>query len=406
MKITYLLAALAPAAWAGPSIAAITLDGTRDAAYGPALAVQTVQTGFGNATNPSGLGGGGELDAAYAVVENGRLYIMLTGNIENNFNKLSLFIDSKPGGENVLSASPQYDYEYLSQNFGGMTFDAGFAADYHLYARWGSLTGSIFTVDIVDRNGGGSATVKGNGGYANVGGGTGVQSGVVNPGDMGLGSTGVGEVRNLTPFLTQPLEFGFNNTNTAGVGGSSGAAANQAAALAVTKGFEFSIALTDIGNPQPGDAIKIHAAYGNGNNNYHSNQILGGLPVGTGNLGGNGAGGSIGDLSGINFNNFAGDQFFTITVTGIDGDLDYDGFVGINDLNIVLSEWNNNGPLNDPRADPSGDGFVGIADLAVILGNWNVGTPPAAISIPEPAMFMCTIALGFGLLKRGNPYRT
>jgi hypothetical protein len=325
---------------------------------------------------------------------------MITGNIENNFNKLSLFIDSRPGGENVLSASPQYDYEYLSQNLGGMTFDAGFAADYHLYARWGSLTGSIFTVDIVDRNGGGSATVKGNGGYANTGGGTGIQSGVVNPDDMGLGSTGVGEVRNLTPFLTQPLAFGFNNTNTAGVGGSSGAAANQAAALAVTKGFEFSIALTDLGNPQPGDTINIHAAYGNGNNNYHSNQVLGGLPVGTGNLGGNGTGGSIGDLSGINFNNFAGDQFFTVTVTGITGDLDYDGFVGINDLNIILSEWNNNGPLNDPRADPSGDGFVGIEDLGIVLGNWNTGTPPVAISIPEPASAACLLSIGVYLLAR------
>lgn len=400
MRITHVLAAVAPVAMACPSFAAITIDGTRDAAYGPALAIQTIQTGFGNATNPSGLGGGGELDAAYAVIENGRLHVMITGNIENNFNKLSLFIDSRPGGENVLSASPQYDYEYLSQNLGGMTFDTGFTADYHLYARWGSLTGSVFTVDIVDRNGGGSATVKGNGGYANTGGGTGIQSGVVNPGDMGLGSTGVGEVRNLTPFLTNPLEFGFNNTNTAGVGGSSGAAANQAAALAVTKGFEFSIAMADIGNPQPGDEIKIHAAYGNGNNNYHSNQILGGLPVGTGNLGSNGTGGSIGNLSGINFNNFVGDQFFTIFVTGIHGDLDYDGFVGINDLNIVLSNWNNTDPLNDPRADPSGDGFVGIADLATVLGNWNTGTQPAANFIPEPASAVCLLMLGAYLLPR------
>lgn len=381
------------------SATAITMDGTRDAAYGPALAVQTIQTGFGNATNPSGLGGGGELDAAYAVVEGGRLNVMLTGNIENNFNKLNIFIDSKPGGENVLSASPQYDYEHISRNFGGMTFDTGFAADYHLYARWGSLTGSIFTVDIVDRNGG-SATVSGNGAPSSTGGGTAIQSGVVNPGDLGLGSTGVGEVRNLTPFLNNPLTFGFNNTNTAGVGGNSGAAANQADALAVTTGFEFSIALADLGNPQPGDEIKIHAAYGNSNHNFHSNQTLGGLPVGSGNLGGNGTGGSIGNLSGIDFNNFTGEQFFTITVAGIQGDLDFDGFVGIGDLNIVLSEWNNSGTLDDPWADPSGDGFVGIEDLGVVLGNWNTGTPPVTASIPDPATFTLITLAGFTLLLR------
>ncbi len=399
--IYYLLLGLSSAAASGPAWAAITIDGTRDAAYGPALAVQTIRTGFGNATNPTGLGGGGELDAAYAVVEGGRLYVMVAGNIENNFNKLGLFIDAKPGGENTLSDTPEYDYEHISRNFGGLTFDAGFNADYHLYARWGSLTGNNFTVDIVDRNGGGDATVKGNGGSAGTGVGTGIQSGVVNPSDPGLGSTGVGEVRNLTPFLTNPLAFAFNNTNTAGVLGSgSGTTANQADALAVNTGFEFSIDLADLGNPQPGDVIKILAVYGNGDNNFLSNQTLGGLPAGTGNLGGNGTGGFTGNLAGINFNNFPGEQFFSITVAGVQGDLDHDGFVGIADLNIVLGDWNNNAPVNDPRADPSGDGFVGIEDLNTVLGNWNAGTPPATAPVPEPAAFTLFAAAGLGLLQR------
>ena len=399
--IHYLLLALSSAAASGPAWAAITIDGTRDAAYGPALAVQTIRTGFGNAINPTGLGGGGELDAAYALVEGGRLYVMVTGNIENNFNKLGLFIDAKPGGENTLSDTPGYDYEHISRNFGGLTFDDGFNADYHLYARWGSLTGNNFTVDIVDRNGGGDATVKGNGGSAGTGVGTGIQAGVVNPSDPGLGSTGVGEVRNLTPFLTNPLAFAFNNTNTAGVLGSgSGTTANQADALAVNTGFEFSIDLADLGNPQPGDVIKILAVYGNGDNNFLSNQTLGGLPAGTGNLGGNGTGGFTGNLAGINFNNFPGDQFFSVTVAGVLGDLDHDGFVGIADLNIVLGDWNNNAPSNDPRADPSGDGFVGIEDLNTVLGNWNAGTPPAAAPVPEPAACSLFAAAGLGLLQR------
>lgn len=68
------------------------------------------------------------------------------------------------------------------------------------------------------------------------------------------------------------------------------------------------------------------------------------------------------------------------------GDLDFDGFVGIEDLNRVLSQWNTSvTPGNPLFADPSGDGFVGIEDLNTVLGNWNAGTPPGAGSnIPEP----------------------
>ena len=288
-----------------PLNAAPAVDGTRDAAYGPALAVQTVQTQFGNSTG--GITGGGELDAAYATVEGGRLYVLLTGNIENNFNKVSVFIDSKAGGENVLSNVPQYDFNNVSQNFGGLTFDSGFAADYHLFARWGG-GGNVFDVDIADRNGGGGASVNVNGAAATTGAGTAVQSGAVAPGNNGTNNLGN---RALTGFLTQNLDFGFNNNNSAGVTGGT-AAADPVAAAAVTTGFEFSVALADIGNPS--DFINIHAVYGNGDNNFHSNQTLGGLPAPAGNLGGDGNGSFTGTLSGVNFNNFAGDQYFTVTV--------------------------------------------------------------------------------------------
>ena len=87
----------------------------------------------------------------------------------------------------------------------------------------------------------------------------------------------------------------------------------------------------------------------------------------------------------------------------IPGDLDSDGFVGINDLNLVLAAWNQNVPPADPLADPSGDGFVGIDDLNTVLGNWNAGTPPQSTrpalqtSIPEPtsatSVVLCLFAL-------------
>jgi hypothetical protein len=52
----------------------------------------------------------------------------------------------------------------------------------------------------------------------------------------------------------------------------------------------------------------------NGDHNYLSNQIMGPLPSGTGNLGGDGAANFTGTLGGVNFNQFAGLQYFSIAV--------------------------------------------------------------------------------------------
>ena len=59
------------------------------------------------------------------------------------------------------------------------------------------------------------------------------------------------------------------------------------------------------------------------------------------------------------------------------GDLNFDGFVGVDDLNTVLSFWNQSVTPGDRAAgDPSGDGFVGVDDLGLVLVNWNSGLPP------------------------------
>ena len=310
-----LLSLLAVSFLASSTGAAPTINGVLELDYGGPLAVQSVETDFGDSSG--GLTSGGELDAGYAVIDGGRLYVMLTGNIENNFNKLSVFIDSVPGGENVLTNIPQYDVNNVSQNFGGLTFDSGFQADYHLFGRWAAANGNTFEVDIAKRAGGGNASVGVNGAAASLGAGMPIQVGVINPGNNGMNSLGN---RALAGFLTNPLNFGFNNNNSGGVDAcntpamSGCQAANVPAALAVTTGLEFSIALADLGNPSEGSQIKIHAVYGNGDNNYHSNQTLAGLPAGTIRLGGDGTGGFTGTLSGVNFNNFAGNQYFVITV--------------------------------------------------------------------------------------------
>ena len=291
---------------AAPALAAVAVDGTRDASYGAPLAVQATQTGFGDA-NPPGSLGGSELDAAYGRVESGRLYILLTGNHEPNFNKLDIFIDSQAGGENVLSGTPQYDFfngtTWISQNMVGLTFDAGFTADYHLFSRWSSGS-SPYQTDFVNRAGGGSAQVPGSTGASPNAVGL-IAAGTIPAGNVGTNAS--------ASALTQFLEFAINDNNVAGVTGGSGAA-NPADAAAVTTGMEFSVALADLGNPAVGSTIRIAAMINNGDHNYLSNQILGALLPPQGNLGGDGSGGFTGTLSGVNFNNFAGLQYFSVLV--------------------------------------------------------------------------------------------
>lgn len=285
---------------------AITVDGTLDAGYGAPITVQTVDTQFGDASPPGSLGGS-ELDAGYAVVSSGRLYLMLTGNHEPNFNKLDIMIDSRPGGENSLSNLPEYDFNngsnWISTNMRGLTFDAGFEADYHLFSRWGSGSGA-YEVDFVDRQGGGAAMVPGSKGASPN------AVGLIAAGSIAAGNVGTNA---SASSLTQNLDFAINDNNAAGVGGGTGVA-NQAAAAAVTTGMEFSIDLADLGNPAPGSSIKIFAAINNGDHNYLSNQLLGGLSGPQGNLGGDGGGGFTGTLSGVNLNQFAGLQYFTVVV--------------------------------------------------------------------------------------------
>jgi hypothetical protein len=58
------------------------------------------------------------------------------------------------------------------------------------------------------------------------------------------------------------------------------------------------------------------------------------------------------------------------------------------------------GYTGDPLADQSGDDFVGIDDMNIVLGNWNAGTPPASgASIQEPAG-LAAPCLSVPVLKR------
>ena len=87
------------------------------------------------------------------------------------------------------------------------------------------------------------------------------------------------------------------------------------------------------------------------------------------------------------------------------GDLNGDGYVGLDDLQPILDHWNQTVTLGDASmgdvAGPGGggpDGYVGLDDLQPVLDHWNEGTPPGAdvsTLIPEPASvgWWCVLAL-------------
>jgi hypothetical protein len=279
----FVLAVAALPAWAAP-----VLDGTRDATYS-LRAVQTVETQFGDA-NPNG---GSELDAAWAQIDGGTLYLMLTGNLENNFNKLNVFIDSVAGGQNQLqnadgSGGNNPTNDGWAGKYAGFTFDAGFEADYMLILRNGNFGGDRFDID-----------------YAVIGGGALAFEAASN---VFAGSL-TGSNSNALPLAG--IGVAHDRSNTAGVMGGTNAA-DQTAAAAVTTGIELAIPLSALGNPNP-QSIKVSAMINGSNHDYLSNQFLGGLPAGQGNLGGDGAGGFNGTVGLINLNNYPNtDQFFTV----------------------------------------------------------------------------------------------
>jgi len=245
----------------------------------------------------------------------------LTGNIENNFNKICILIDSKAGGENVFSGTPGNDN---STTMTGMTFDAGFEADYFIIARRGS---SKFDFDIAEL---GTMNFTS---LFDVFGGADEGAGVV----PGGGSANV-----------NPINVAYNNSNLAGIAGGT-LAAHMAAAMLVETGFEMSIDLADLGSPT-GD-IKVMAFVSGSNLDYASNQFLGSLTAPQGNLGGDGTGAFNGTMV-FDLNTFTGDQFFCIPTSTNLGDnycqvndnssggpalMNISGSLSIADANFVMS---------------------------------------------------------------------
>ncbi|MGA1223713.1 MAG: hypothetical protein ACO31E_03995 [Phycisphaerales bacterium] len=321
--------------------AQITLDGIADAAYGAPLAVQNTQTQFGD----SNLGlidfsNGSEIDALYARVEGGILFVMVAGNLESNFNKLEIFVDGVDGGQNQIRGdNPDVDFNGINRMgddlatpkvVEGLTFDLAFSPD-----LWVSLTcgGDPFAVYMNQAElltlGGGA------GGYLGTG---------------GAGATGA------TVFKSG-FGFGIDNSNIAGVIG--GTDIDTKSGASVLTGVEIQIPLSAIPGYVSGD-VKVMAFINGGGHDFCSNQFIPGL----------GGGPNLGDPRFVNLDLIPGDQFVTVGGGGGGGgcpaDLDFDGVVGASDLAALLNAWGGSGGA----ADLDLDGIVGASDLAALLNAW------------------------------------
>ena len=87
------------------------------------------------------------------------------------------------------------------------------------------------------------------------------------------------------------------------------------------------------------------------------------------------------------------------------GDANQDGKVDINDLTIVLANYNQSG-LSWPQGDFNADGKVDINDLTIVLAHYNQSIGSAAgglAAVPEPsaaARFAALVLAAGGLCGR------
>jgi len=270
----------------------IVVDGTVDAAYGAARSVQTIQTDGATVDSHLGLLGpanGSELDAAYAQIADGVLYVVLPGNLLAEGNPvdygflagaLELFVDCVPGGQNTLRGDDWNPNPWGTMPLTGLTFDAGFEPDY-----WLSCSGTL--ANYYDPN---SAYTL-NATFAAL------PTGVGGSG-WSLGGAAAGGPGTLVGG-TNPdgIRVTIDDRNVAGV--TAGCAA--ASGAGVTTGVEWAIPLAALGNPT--GCLRICAFETVSSHRSVINQVLGPLPPGS----------CVPGLpSTVSFATYAGDQFFTI----------------------------------------------------------------------------------------------
>ena len=251
------------------SQAQITVDGTKEAAYGSPISVQSTTSNWGSRA----------LANLSVKQEGGTLYLFIAanaGNLGGTPDAVFVFIDSKTGGSNILvnNLISGGGEEYAINNFGssataGFTFESGFSPDFAIRVHEGGWTALY---------------------------------------PLAPGSS--------RTYLSQ-------TTTTSASGGPVTAMRTEWAAVTSgnysthNKGIEIALSLAALGVPSgTGQTVKVVAILGNQNTDYFSNQVLGSLPTGSADLGGWGV------FQAVNLNTVSGTQTISFSVDNLDSDGD------------------------------------------------------------------------------------
>lgn len=366
-----------------------------------------------NVTRPNrDIAAGSEIDGLYATIDGGYLYVLITGNLENNGNTLELFFDvdsgaASPDGQNRLR------FDNVSADFGGLLresatdgttsdglkFETGFAADYWfsvknfgfpienfafasvLRLNGPDVDGSFFPLDYGSFDGG----LKSTNDPMNFDG---------PRRDIQDQTTTVGIFTNYGPRLSRliadnPLgvptpnliEVAIDNNNVGGVTGND-ASPSVLGASAVTTGVEFRIRLDELGwdNTSP---IRIAGYLASGGRDAVSNQVLGGL---NGFVEGSvsSVAANLGDPRLLDLSTIPGVQYVEISTTPTcPADLDNgtgtgtpDGGVDVNDLLFFLVNFEAGSAaadLDNGSGTGTHDGGVDVNDLLFFLIHFEAG---------------------------------
>ncbi|MCL4221682.1 MAG: hypothetical protein KJZ65_09990 [Phycisphaerales bacterium] len=340
---------------------------------------------------------GSEIDnvRSYLDTANGKLYIFIGGNMEVNYNKLSLFIDCAPGGQNTLR-NDNVDISFNGLNRqANLVFDEGFTADYWLNVNNGVDGGTGNLQNYTD-----CAVLRTNGpivdpffalraDYGSYFGGhvtTGTGQPVSNPVEvMDFSGTRFDQqdgflanlYSNYAPRASSDLGLdilmgmadpgdrpasgllrtAINNSNVAGVSSSS-----AAGSASVNTGVEICIDLAELGWDGQQD-ILLAGWVASGGFDYVSNQVIGGLP----------AGDNLGEVSNINFNNVAGTQYVNLMAQApsCPADTNNDGVLNFFDVQTFLAWFS----AHDDRADFIDDNVFNFFDVQNFLAQFSAGCP-------------------------------
>ncbi|MCK4872660.1 MAG: hypothetical protein KAS72_08035 [Phycisphaerales bacterium] len=374
LSARHIVAAAATAALPAVALAAPTIDGQNiPGDFGTAAATQRFQTNFGDDQSGDQFGLGSELDQLFITNDGDKLYLGMTGNLQNNGNCIVVFFDVDDGatGASLLFTKDIFGsgetIPGLTRHFGGdesggagfndITFDNGFAPNFVLGFSGGSPLGSqtrtyylVNWTELGDSTGGVTPEALEHVNTVN---------GLMTAGD----STASGSNGTLGMFWPGSDALGIkgaaDNSNTLGVDGGTGLWTTDPATA--DTGFEFSIPLSLLG-VGVGDDVCIFAI-ASGDSGWMSNQLLPTDDVSA-------TLENLGMDRPFDFNAVSGAQYvcYTVVEAGCVGDLDGDGDTDQSDLGILLAAYNINSD-----GDLDGDGDTDQSDLGILLADYNCG---------------------------------